>query len=260
VPEPEWLHGKDRGELFPAAYRLFRAGNLQQHPEYERGEFVQQDEGAMFCAAALGVKPGDRVLDACAGRGQKASSFAEQLAGSGELWVSDRAGKKLTQLEREFTRLKLPQPNAHVLDWSKPVDTATVPEAHFDRVLVDAPCSGTGTLRHRPEIGLRLMPRDPERLSALAEQMLRNVARHVRPGGRVVFVVCSVLRREAEAVVKRVLDVYEECAFDASDCPQLNGLTEFRVLPGVHGTDGYYLASLTPRVATSALPLDGTAQ
>jgi 16S rRNA (cytosine967-C5)-methyltransferase len=249
VSEPAWLTDKERGQLFAPAYRLLRAGNLQRYAEFERGEFVQQEEGAMFCGAALGVKPGDRVLDACAGRGQKASYLAEQLAGSGELWVSDRAAKKLNQLEAEFVRLGLPKPNLRTVDWSVPV--TDVPAAFFDRILVDAPCSGSGTLRHRPEIGLRLEPRDPDRLAKLAEQMLRNVCGHVRPGGRVVFVVCSVLGREAEAVVERVQDIYTACAFDAVECPALDGLSQFRVLPGVHGTDGYFLASLTPRPAAS---------
>jgi 16S rRNA (cytosine967-C5)-methyltransferase len=249
VSEPDWLQDKERGQLFAPAYRLFRAGNLQRYPEFGRGEFVQQEEGAMFCGAALGVRPGERVLDACAGRGQKASYLAEQLAGTGELWVADRTGKKLNQLEAEFERLGLPKPNVRALDWSTSV--TDIPAQFFDRILVDAPCSGSGTLRHRPEIGLRLEPRDPDRLAKLAEQILRNVCAHVRPGGRVVFVVCSVLGREAEAVVERVQDLYAECAFDAAECPALEGLSRFRVLPGVHGTDGYFLASLTPRPVAS---------
>lgn len=243
VPEPAWLVGAERGTLFPAAYRLRRGADLRNHPEFASGAFVQQEEGAMVAAAALGVRAGDKVLDACAGHGQKSSFLAERI-GHGELWVTDKADKKLLQLAREFERLELPSVQARAIDWSRP--GADVPR-DFDRILVDAPCTGSGTLRHRPEIALRLTPEDPKRLAALSLSILRSVHAHVRPGGRVVFVVCSLLREEAEAVVERALDLFAPCEFDAPECPALLGSTVFRTLPGVHGTDGYFLASLTPR-------------
>src|SRR5207244_12760168 len=107
------------------------------------------------------------------------------------------------------------------------------------RVLVDAPCSGTGTLRRRPEILRRLGAEDPARLGALSEKILRSAASRARPGGTVLFAVCSVLQKECEAVMARVVDVLEPALFDAPElAPELvAGKNVLRLLPGEHGTD-----------------------
>ena len=119
----------------------------------------------------------------------------------------------------------------------------------FDRVLVDAPCSGTGTLRRRPEILRRLQADDPARLAALAESILRSAASRARVGGSVLFAVCSVLEQECEAVVARVADVLEPAVFDAPELPPelVEGKTSVRLLPGLHGTDGYFMACFRRR-------------
>lgn len=241
-PAPAWLEGASPGTLVPQAHRIRGAGDLRRKKEHELGQFVVQDEGSMFGALALGTRAGERVLDCCAGRGQKASLLAEQLGSNGTLWVTDKTERKLDALQREFQRLGLPQPTAKVVDWQHA--QPDVPR-DFDRVLVDAPCTGSGTLRRRPEIALRLTPEDVPRLATLAESILRNAANHVRPGGRVLFVVCSVLSREGEAVIERVSDVLRPTLFDW-DHPVLTGLTHIRLLPDVHGTDGFFIASLAP--------------
>ena len=245
VSPPGWLEQQaERGRVYPPAYLLRRAGDLQQTPEWERGQYVVQEEGAMLCGAALGARPGDKVLDACAGRGQKSSLLAESIGAQGELWATDVSQAKLDVLQGEFTRLSLPPPHTTLVDWSD-ANTTTLPR-DFDRILVDAPCTGTGTLRRRPEICLRLKPKDAERLANTSESMLRQVAQLVRPTGRVLFVVCSVLRRECETVVERLSDIYTEVPFDA-DLPLLHGNTRLRLLPDIHGTDGFFLACLQPR-------------
>jgi 16S rRNA (cytosine967-C5)-methyltransferase len=243
VPVPAWLSDTPRGALYDQAYRVGNAGNLRRHPEYAEGHFVIQDEGAMFIAHALGVQPDQRVLDACAGRGQKASLLAERLSGRGELWVDDKTLKKLDQLNAEFRRLGLPLPETRVVDWGN--DEPDMP-SDFDVALVDAPCSGTGTLRRRPEIMLRLTSSDVARLAELATTILRAAAHRVRPGGRVMFVVCSVLRQECEAVIEAVADQLELVPFEV-DHPALYGKTMLRLLPSVHGTDGFFLANLRRR-------------
>lgn len=239
---PDWLRDAARGRVYPEARLLYRAGNVQALPEWDQGAYVVQEEGAMFCAAALGAKPGDTVLDVCAGRGQKSSLIAEQIGSTGALWVTDNAEHKLDALCEEFTRLQLPAPHAQVVDWMKGVPTV-IPQAHFDRILVDAPCSGTGTLRRRPEIALRLSPNDVARLAKNAELILRNVAPCLKPGGKLLFVVCSVLTQECERVLDQVSDVYRVTQF-ADDTPLLCGRGTFRLLPHEHGTDGFFLASL----------------
>ncbi len=119
VSPPEWLENAARGRVYPDAYLLYRAGNVQALPEWEHGSYVVQEEGAMFCGAALGAALGHAVLDVCAGRGQKSSLIAEQIGPTGTLWVTDNAEHKLDALCEEFTRLHLPAPHTATIDWMK---------------------------------------------------------------------------------------------------------------------------------------------
>jgi 16S rRNA (cytosine967-C5)-methyltransferase len=239
---PEWLLSAPPGRLSPRARKLERLGDPHDLPGYAEGAFVVQEEGAQAVTLLVGARPGERVLDACSGRGQKASLLAEMVGPNGRVVATDLHPQKLEALAREFERLGLPAAECRSLDWT--VGPADV-QSDFDRVLVDAPCSGSGTLRHRPEILDRLGPEDPERLAQLSTQILRSAATRAKPGGRVVFAVCSLLPEEAEAVVERVRDVLRPCPFDA---PELagkipEGATALRLLPLEHGTDGYFAAS-----------------
>lgn len=238
--EPDWLAALPAGRVSPLARLVRGEGDPRQRPGFSEGAFTVQEEGAQAVALALGVRPGDKVLDACAGRGQKATLLAERIAG-GRLVASDLYPEKLEALAEETQRLQLPSIETRAVDWT--VGQGGLPE-DFDRVLVDAPCSGTGTLRRRPEILRRLTPQDPARLGALSESILRSAASRARPGGTVLFAVCSVLRQECEDVVERVRDLLQPAPFDAPELPRdlIEGQTALRLLPGRHGTDGYFMA------------------
>jgi 16S rRNA (cytosine967-C5)-methyltransferase len=243
---PAWLEGLPRGVVSPRSRLLPREGDPRRREGYDSGAFVLQEEGAQAVALALGARPGDSVLDACAGRGQKTSLLREQIGDGARLWATDLYPDKLAALRTEFTRLRLNAPEVAAIDWN--VGEGPVPGG-FDRVLVDAPCTGTGTLRHRPEIGLRLQPEDPARLGALAEAILRRASARGKSGARVVFAVCSVLPAECEAVVARVADILEPAPFDATE---LSGIvaadaTSFRLTPLRHGTDGFFVAAFVRR-------------
>jgi 16S rRNA (cytosine967-C5)-methyltransferase len=241
-----WLSRAEPGRLVPSALWLPPSGDLRRLEGYAEGAFVVQEEGAQWAALALGARPGERVLDACAGHGQKSSLIAERLGASGELWVSDVAENKLQRLAREFERLRLPAAKACAVDLTRTL--GELPTG-MDRVLVDAPCTGTGTLRRRPEIARRLTPDDPPRLAELASQLLAQAATRARPGGRVSFVVCSVLRTECEDVVERVRELLEPAPFDSEAAARVAGpgAWQYRLLPSEHGTDGYYVASFVVR-------------
>lgn len=243
--QAEWVSGLSPGRVSPVARLLRGEGDPRQRPGYAEGNFAVQEEGAQAIGLALGVRPGDKVLDACAGRGQKSTLLAERI-GNGTLVACDLYPEKLAALAEEAARLKLPVIATRAVDWS--VGQGGLAD-DFDRVLVDAPCSGTGTLRRRPEILRRLGPEDPARLAALAEGILRSAASRARPGATVLFAVCSVLRQECEDVVARVHDLLEPAPFDAPELPAelLAGKTSLRLLPGLHGTDGYFMASLRRR-------------
>lgn len=242
--EPSWFAAAETTPLTPSA-RLLPSGDPQQLDGYEEGAFVVQELGAQLVALALGVRSGERVLDACAGRGQKTSLFVERAAG-GEVWAADSHPQKLEILAQELKRLGLPPARNAAVDWT--LGTGGVPDG-FDRVLVDAPCTGVGTLRRRPEIAERLTPEDPARLGELALGILRGAATRARSGGRVVFAVCSVLPEEAERVVEQVTDLLEPAPFDAPELAALasDSATSFRLLPRAHGTDGYFVASFLKR-------------
>jgi 16S rRNA (cytosine967-C5)-methyltransferase len=240
--EPSWFAAAERHPASPLA-RLLPGGDPEKLEGYAEGAFVVQEPGAQLIALALDVKPGERVLDACAGRGQKTTLFVEAAAPGGEVWAADSHPKKLAALVHECERLGLAPPRTAAVDWT--LGSADVPDG-FDCVLVDAPCTGTGTLRRRPEIAARLAPEDPARLAELQVAILRGAATRVRPGGRIVFAVCSVLEEEAEGVLARVAEELVPAPFAA---PALRALVRpgehtLRLGPRRHETDGYFVASL----------------
>jgi 16S rRNA (cytosine967-C5)-methyltransferase len=242
---PPWLSELPPGRAVQSARLVRGEGDPRQRPGYAEGAFTVQEEGAQAIGLALGVRAGESVLDACAGRGQKSTLIAERL-GDGRLVACDLYPEKLAALAAEANRLSLPEVATRGVDWS--VGHGGLP-ADFDRVLVDAPCSGTGTLRRRPEILRRLGPSDPARLGALGEAILRSAASRAKPGGVVLFAVCSVLPEECEDVAARVADLLEPTLLDAPelDAALVAGKTSLRLLPGAHGTDGYFMASFRRR-------------
>jgi 16S rRNA (cytosine967-C5)-methyltransferase len=241
---PAWLDAAEPHGASPLARKL-PGGDPEKLEGYAEGAFVVQEPGAQLVGLALGAGPGERVLDACAGRGQKTTLLVEQVGSAGEVWAADSHPKKLDALGRELARLGWSGVRTAAVDWT--LGPGDVPDG-FDRVLVDAPCTGTGTLRRRPEIALRLRPDDPARLSELQTHILRGAAARARPGGRVVFAVCSVLSEEAEDVVGKVSDLLMPAPFDVEPFARLSpGATSLRLLPIAHDTDGYFVASFVRR-------------
>lgn len=236
-----------KGAASPRAVLVKGAGDLRRLPAYGL-DFITQEEGAQVLALALGARAGERVLDACAGHGNKAWVLAHEVGAEGTADAADLHALKLRALERSFGPA-VQRPKTFVVDWQN--GRGAVP-ADYDRVLVDAPCSGTGTLRRRPEIALRRTEEDVTRLAELQLAILRNAATCVKDGGRIVYAVCSVLREEAEAVVEAAIAAGAADGaklvpepFDSPVIQALFGTTAaFRLLPHVHGTDGYFAASL----------------
>lgn len=211
--------------------------------------WIIQEEGAQIVALAVGARPGERVLDACAGRGNKLWVLHHDVGPAGVVDAADLYPAKLALLG-EGARAGWAHA-AMAVDWT--AGTGDVP-SDYDRVLVDAPCSGIGTLRRRPEIALHRSADDLARIGALQEEIILRAATRARDGGRVIVAVCSVLREEAEDLVARVSGArgaevtLEPAPFEgeviraiAGDAPSL------RLLPHVHGTDGYFIASFIAR-------------
>ncbi len=215
---------------------LATSAALADLPGFGRSFYVQE-EGSQALALALAVQPGERVLDTCAGRGQKTALLA--YAGPREVVATDLHEAKLAELAARFERHGLPAPTCAAVDWSRGPGSVT---GTFDAILVDAPCTGIGTLRRRPDLLLRREPTDLERLPALQRAILGNAARLLAPGGRLVYAVCSVLSEEGSAVVDAVLA--DDSSLQCTSCA--------RLLPTQHGTDGYFFAVIVKLMPAAA--------
>lgn len=233
-----------RAKLCARGIVLSGAGKMDQLPGFET-DWTVQEQGSQLVSLALGAKPGDVVLDACAGRGNKTLILAQNVAPLGRVDAADLHETKLAVLQRRAVTAGLAAPTCYPVDWSiGPGDVAN----GYDRVLIDAPCSGTGTLRRRPELFYDDIDQKLGQLMPLQRAILRQAADRCKSGGRVVYAVCSVLREEGPDIIKKVLSAganLEPIAFDWTEQPEVfAGQTEVRLLPYEHGTDGYFIASL----------------
>ncbi len=176
-----------------------RAGDMRRTGCYNEGLFYLQESGARCVAELLDAQPEHHIADVCAGHGGKTLWLLQRLNPGAAITAIDLYQKKLEALEQHVTRLglnlrdKVASLTTETIDMS--VGTGGL-DAHFDRVLVDAPCSGSGTLRRRPEILQRLKPEDLERLRTLQVAILINAWRLVKPGGRLLYAVCSLSQAE----------------------------------------------------------------
>jgi 16S rRNA (cytosine967-C5)-methyltransferase len=178
-----------------------RLGDVRKLPAHARGAITVQEEGSQLIARVLGTEPGERVADLCAGHGGKTTFIAERIGEAGSVLAVDLDERKLERIAPELARLGIgARVETRAIDLS--AGTGGL-DASFDRVLIDAACSGLGTLHRRPDLLLRLTPEDPARLAALQLAMLRNAAKLVRPGGVLLYAVCSPAHAEAASVIER---------------------------------------------------------
>jgi 16S rRNA (cytosine967-C5)-methyltransferase len=236
------------GRTSPRAILVRGAGKPQALPGWTEGAWTVQEEGSQLAALAVGAREGETVLDACAGRGNKAGVLARAVGAAGAVDACDVSPAKLVRLGEELGRLGLHARGAFAVDWTGGSGEVT---GAYDRVLVDAPCTGMGTLRRRPEIALRRDSADLASKTRDQVAILARAAEHVRPGGVLVYVVCSVLREEAEDVVEAALRARPELAPAPFEAPEARAIAgdahSLRLLPDVHGTDGYFVALMRRR-------------
>lgn len=191
------------GALAPRALVVQRGGDPRTLRGWREGAFVVQEEGSQLVALATGASPGDRVADVCAGHGGKTTWLLERVAARGHVTAVDHDARKLARLADELARLGLAATRLDVrtADASAGLDDLA---GRYDRVLVDAPCSGLGTIARRPELLLRLVSDDLARLSDAQLAIATHAASLVRPGGTLVYAVCSLSRVEGAGVAERL--------------------------------------------------------
>lgn len=177
----------------PCAVRLAEAVDVGELPGFAAGEVSVQDLSAQRAAALLDLKPGQRVLDACAAPGGKTGHILETLGEHGEVWAVDRDARRLRRVAENLHRLGS---SAKLVTGDATRPAQWWDGRPFDRVLLDAPCSALGVIRRHPDIKVRRMPADVDRVVALQAEMLRALWPLVAPGGLLLFATCTVLKRE----------------------------------------------------------------
>lgn len=207
------------------------------------GIIYTQDEASQLVGRVVGARAGESVLDVCAAPGSKATQIAAQTEGLALVVACDLYEHRLRTVADSSQRQSVENVLTVALDAETSLPFA---DGAFDRVLVDAPCTGTGTLRHNPEIRWRITPADVGDLSARQRRILVNAARTVRRGGRLVYSTCSLEREENEAVVESFLAAHPEFSQTMADAPEglLTTAGAARTFPHRGDADGFFVAVL----------------
>jgi 16S rRNA (cytosine967-C5)-methyltransferase len=224
-------------------------------PTFAEGGFQVQDEGAQLVSLVLAPKPFERVLDACAGLGGKTGHLAQLMNNQGEILAIDHDPAKLTSLANDMTRLGVTLVETRAMDLEKPEHIESL--GLFDRILLDAPCSGMGVIRRNPDSKWSLTKKNLNRYKKRQVRLLSTVSDLLKPGGLLVYAVCSTEPEENEAVIDSFLHSHPEIALvtDTEDLPE--AVRPLRTLRGClmshphrHHMDGFFIARLR-RVATN---------
>jgi 16S rRNA (cytosine967-C5)-methyltransferase len=242
-----------------------RVGDPRELPGYAEGRFVVQEQGAQLLGSLVGAQPGEHVLDACAGHGGKTLQLVEAVGPTGRVVATDLHEARLDRGTEERARLGLADAPVEsiAIDWTVGdgglgEDPDVAARGGFDRVLVDAPCTGLGTIHRRPELPLRAKWEDVVALAKIQRAILERVAPLVRPGGLLVYAVCSPLAEEGPAIARALTEANPELeptplaiAGARSDDDGV-----LRLGPWFDGCDAYQVAAWR-RLGWSASPTSG---
>ncbi|MFQ5541303.1 MAG: RsmB/NOP family class I SAM-dependent RNA methyltransferase, partial [Candidatus Binatia bacterium] len=215
---------------------------------FQEGLFQVQGEASQLVSHLLDPKPGERVLDACSAPGGKTTHLAELMADRGEIVATDVSSRGLERVRQNVQRMGIRSVRPYLVDVTKGLEGQLV--SSYDRILVDAPCSGLGTLRSHPEAKWRRNESDIGRLSRLQKRIVRGVTPLLKPGGVLVYATCTLTREENEEVVHELLDRRKDLVLEEA-CRNLPGEAQqlaygdfFLALPHRHNTDGFFAARM----------------
>ncbi|MBP6089234.1 MAG: RsmB/NOP family class I SAM-dependent RNA methyltransferase [Polaromonas sp.] len=244
----------------PWGLRVTGKTDLRNLSAYKRGAIEVQDEGSQLLALLVDAKRGEMVADFCAGAGGKTLALGAAMRNTGRLYAFDTSAHRLDALKPRLARSSLSNIHPAVIAHERDERIKRL-AGKMDRVLVDAPCSGLGTLRRNPAIKWRLSPKDIEDMAKLQAAILQSASRLVKSGGRLVYATCSLLKEENEAIALqfsaanpdfKMLPVGEaltqlkvdnaETLCSGTGQEGSSGLEYLRLWPHIHGTDGFFAA------------------
>ncbi|MBF0453314.1 MAG: 16S rRNA (cytosine(967)-C(5))-methyltransferase RsmB [Magnetococcales bacterium] len=234
--------------LTPDALLVPAGGAVESMVGFSEGWFAVQDQAAQWVSRLLDPQPGDHLLDACAAPGGKTAHLAALAQGQAEIIAVEKFPSRLERMAQNFKRLGVPGVTVCPGDASLP---ELLVGKQFDRILVDAPCTGTGVIRRHPEIKWRRRPKDIPSLMQDQAAILSAVAGRLRPGGVLVYATCSMEPEENEQRVERFLADHPTWCRDPVTVAKegvpgdtLSERGDFRVEPGQHAMDGFFAARL----------------
>jgi 16S rRNA (cytosine967-C5)-methyltransferase len=234
----------------PIGIRLVRKSTIQNHDMFIAGKIEIQDEGSQLLGYLLQPKRGEIVVDFCAGAGGKALMMGALMSSKGRIYAFDVSEKRLNNLKPRLKRSGLSNLFPRWISNENDVRVKRL-TGKVDRVLVDAPCSGLGTLRRNPDIKLRQTPQNIEETKRCQEAILTSSAKLLKPGGRLVYATCSFLPEENQEIIENFLTTHTQ--FTLLNCGELfmqqkipldTGMF-LQLLPSEHNTDSFFAAALT---------------
>ncbi|MGB3401712.1 MAG: 16S rRNA (cytosine(967)-C(5))-methyltransferase [Microcoleaceae cyanobacterium] len=229
----------------PQAIRLNQsAGQIQKLPGYNQGWWTVQDSSAQLVSHLLDPQPGELIIDACAAPGGKTTHIAELIQDTGKVLGLDKVKSRLKKLQQSIDRLQLNSIEIKAVD----IRECTEYNQIADRVLLDAPCSGLGTLHRRADARWRQTLENIQTLSKLQSELLEIVAKWVKPGGCLVYATCTLYPLENEAVIQSFLTNHSEWKIQQPP-QQLSPWTQpegwIKVWPHLHNMDGFFMVKLS---------------
>ena len=230
----------------PQGFRVPIGSPVESWDAYLAGEIEVQDTGSQLAALALGGQPGETVIDLCAGAGGKTLALAAAMENRGTLVACDTDRGRLSRLPERAERAGASVAETILLNPGREAEALAAWQGKADAVLVDAPCSGTGTWRRNPEARWRLDTGELERLVQLQARLFALAAALVKPGGRVCYVTCSLLDEEGAAQVDAFLAAHPGWQVQPLDLPAGTARgSGLRLDPCGDGTDGFFVALVT---------------
>ena len=239
------------GSYNPEAIQISGTSSIEDKDSFKKGYYQVQDESSMLVAHIADPKPGEMILDMCSAPGGKTAHMAELMGNTGEIVARDIYKHKLKLVQENCGRLGVSIVRTELYD-ALNMDTGSIEKC--DRVLLDAPCSGLGVIRRKPDLRWKKEPEDFRELIKLQKKMLNLASKYVKPGGKLIYSTCTINKEESIEIVRDFLSKNRQF-----ELKSLKGLIPeslvcrnshegyLELFPNIHGTDGFFIAGIEKR-------------